>query len=312
MKYTAFISHSNKDEKALHTVREYLEGCGYPCFASERDLMHNANWQTQLVEAMDQSTMLIYLHSKNSNASSEVSREINYFADKCHRPILVYRLDDVAYNRDRAYYLQSINYIDSLLKPEDGLEQLAANVKHTLEGLPAEGWENGAARKRRLFARLGAAAAVIFAVLLGYLVFHGQQKGKLERWTGESAALMERAEGWLASEDSLEYVLPGIDRAEALFDQCAGLKTVSVPERPDFQRAREKSLQTMSEIRDRRISTVKALYEPLKYLSRESSAASAGAIMSNIDKVHLLDSLLGLPEDEEVSTIYNKLKATLL
>ena len=66
MSYTAFISHSNKDLKALHAVREYLESKGFSCFASERDLLHNAGWQSQLVEAMDASSMLVYIHSKNS------------------------------------------------------------------------------------------------------------------------------------------------------------------------------------------------------------------------------------------------------
>lgn len=307
-KYTAFISHSNKDLKALHSVREYLESCGYACFASERDLKHNAGWQAQLVEAMDSSDMLIYMHSKNANESAEVGREINYFADKCHRPIIIYRLDDVAYNRDRAYYLQSINYIDSLVNPEDGLEQLAANVRHTLEGQQAEGLANNPGKARILLRRAAIPLLAAALLLCAFLGFHAFEKGKVNRLQQQGAALVSRVEGWLASEDSLEYVLPAIDEAEDLYARSSGMVTAKAPEAPDLSGIRESALKTLSDIRERRINTVKALYEPLKFVSKENSAASVGVISSNIMMIHRLDSLLGVPADGEIELIENNIK----
>ena len=308
MKYVAFISHSNKDAKALHAVREYLESCGYACFASERDLRHNDAWQSQLVEAMDSSEMLIYLHSKNANESAEVGREINYFADKCHRPILVYRLDDEAYNRDRAYYLQSINYIDSLIKPEDGLEQLAANVRHTLEGMPAEGLANNPGKARILLRRLAIPLIAAAVLLCGFLAFHAFEKGKAGRLQEQGAALLSSVEGWLAQEDSLELILPAVREAEDLYARSAGMLTVKAQDTPDFAMVRDWVSESLADIRERRISTVKALYEPLKYASKENAAASAGVILSNIGKIRQIDGLLGIPTDEEIEKIENSIK----
>lgn len=308
MRYTAFISHSNKDGKALHAVREYLESCGFACFASERDLLHNAGWQQQLVEAMDTSDMLIYLHSRNSNESAEVGREINYFADKCHRPILVYRLDDAAYNRDRAYYLQSINYIDSLLSPSDGLEQLAANVRHTLEGREAEGLEKHPGRARLLLKRVAVPLLALILLAGGYIGFHTYEKGKSASLRLQGADLLSRVDGWLSQEDSLDRVIPSIHEAEDLYTQSAGMLTVKAAEAPDFQSILDGALQSLSAIRSRRINTVKALYEPLKYASKENGAASAGIIMANIGKVRQLDTLLGLPSDKEIDMITNYIK----
>ena len=303
MRYTAFISHSNKDAKVLHAVREYLESCGYACFASERDLLHNAGWQAQLVEAMDSSSMLVYIHSKNSNASAEVCREINYFADKCHRPILVYRVDDVPYNRDRAYYLQSINYIDSLINPTDGLEQLAENVRHTLEGQPVEGLEKNPGKAGILLRRLAVPLAAVALLVICGLGFHAWEKGKVRRLQEQGSEILARVDGWLAREDSLEFVMPGIDEAETVYGKCAGLLTVKDPETPDFNEIRSSALETLSDIRTRRINTVKALYEPLKYASRENSAASMDVIAANIGKIQVLDSLLAMPTDEEIDKI---------
>ena len=310
MRYTAFISHSNKDGKALHAIRQHLEDRGIPCFASERDLRHNANWQTQLVEAMDSSEMLIYVHSRNSNASAEVSREINYFADKCHRPILVYRLDDVAYNNDRAYYLQSINYIDSLNRPEDGLDQLVQNVRHTLEGVPVARQARSSGKTGRWLRRLAIPVLVLLLLVGGYIVFHGFEKGKAGRLQAESAAILASTEDWLAREDSLEFVLPGIDRAEALTEQRARLHTVPAPDGPDFQEIRDGCMQTLLEIRTRRINTVKALYEPLKYASKENRMASKEAILENVEMVRRLDAILSLPADEDIEMISNRIITT--
>ena len=307
MKYVAFISHSNKDAKALHMVREHLESCGFACFASERDLMHNAGWQAQLVEAMDASDMLVYLHSRNANESAEVGREINYFADKCHRPILVYRLDDVAYNRDRVYYLQSINYIDSLSDPSEGLGQLAENVKHTLDGQSLLKQGGGAARSGRLLRKMLVPALAAIVLIVCGLGFHSWEKKKVRTLQEQGAGILSRVDGWLADEDSLEFVMPAIDEAEDVFGRSDGFLTVKAPDAPDFPEIREKSIQTMNEIRTRRINTVKALYEPMKYASRENGAASTGPIMANIEKIHVLDSLLGLPSDGDVEDILNKI-----
>lgn len=307
MKYTAFISHSNRDAKALHAIRQYLEERGIPCFASERDLKHNANWQTQLVEAMDSSEMLIYVHSKNSNASAEVSREINYFADKCHRPILVYRLDDVPYNNDRVYYLQSINYIDSLSHPEDGLDQLVLDVRHTLDGTDAAWESHPSGRNWRWIRRMAIPALGLLVLAGGYLGFHRYEKGKARRWQAESAAILASTEAWLAQEDSLEFVLPGIDRAEALMEQCDRLYTMSAPEKMDFKGIRDGCRQTLLDIRTRRADMVKALYEPLKYASRDNRIASEEAILQNVETIRQLDGILGLPADEDIEMIVNRI-----
>ena len=308
MKYVAFISHSNKDGKAIRTVRDFLESHGYSCFASERDLFHNAGWQAQLVEAMDSSEMLIYIHSKNANDSPEVGREINYFADKCHRPILVYRLDDIPYNRDRSYYLQSINYIDSLVSPSDGLDQLEENVKRTLEGRDAKKLDNNPGKARIILRHLAIPLAAVAVLACAFLVFHWRESRKAAGLQSQSATLLSSAERWLSAEDSLEFVLPAIDEAQDLYGQISYLLTVKAPEGPDFQGIRDESVRTLAGIRERRINTVKALYEPLKYASRQNSIQSMEIISANIKKVFLLDSLLDVPADKEIETILTKIR----
>ncbi len=311
MGYTVFISHSTKDEKAVAAIRQYLEGCGYSCFVSGRDLRHNDVWQAQLVNAMDSSRMLLYVHSGSSNASAEVCREINYFSDKCHRPVLVYRLSDEAYNSDRAYYLQSINYIDSLDRVESGLEQLAANVKNTLEGKPAVTYRQKISGIRKSLVPILLPVAVVLVLAaagLGiYRGIHNKQQARAEACIAESEALLTRASACLADDDSLAFGLDLIEKARSVMAECDELRTVGGVETPDFDQLKEDYIASLTELRQSRINTVKGLYEPLKYTSKENMEPFVSSIVSSIEGIHRLDSLLALPADEEIEKINLKL-----
>ena len=126
----------------------------------------------------------------------------------------------------------------------------------------------------------------------------------------ESAAILARTENWLSREDSLEFVLPGVDEAEALMKQCAQLHTVSAPEGPDFQKIRDEYRQDLLEIHTRRVNTVKALYEPLKYASPENRISTEEAIRENVQAIHQLDEILDIPADEEIEMIMTRLNTT--
>lgn len=311
MGYTVFISHSTKDEKAVAVIRQYLEGCGHSCFVSGRDLKHNDVWQAQLVSAMDSSKMLLYVHSVSSNASAEVCREINYFSDKCHRPVLVYRLSDEAYNSDRAYYLQSINYIDSLDKVESGLEQLASNVKDTLEGKTAVTYSQKVSRiKKSLVLVLMPVAVVLVLAAAGlgiYRSIHNKQQARAEACIAQSEALLTRAGACLADNDSLALGLELIEQARDIMAECNELKTVSGIETPDFDQLKADYITSLTELRQSRINTVKGLYEPLKYTSKENMEPFVSSILSSIEGIHRLDSLLSLAPDPEIEKINLKI-----
>lgn len=52
---------------------------------------------------------------------------------------------------------------------------------------------------------------------------------------------------------------------------------------------------------------VKAMYEPLKYASRENRIASEEAILQNVETIRQLDGILGLPADEDIEMIVNRI-----
>jgi hypothetical protein len=305
MEYTIFISHSNKDEKAVEAIRNHLEQCGYTCFVSDRDLKHNANWQPLLVEAMDSSKILLYIHTKNSNLSSEVGREINYFADRCRRPILVYRLSAEPYNNDRVYYVQSINYIDSISNPSEGLNSLTDTIKETIAGLHTSHHTQNYSTKSS-WPRIALFSVVLFGFLLFGLGYHEFERKEIGRSLDLCTYYLSLAEGYIAREDSLDYVFPCIWQAEEVASNCPGL-TIRKPEFPDFQFERERCSTSLAGIRSKRIDIVNALYEPLRYAHNSNKSASVNAIKANIRVIHTIDSLLGSSPDEKISIIETNL-----
>lgn len=140
MPYDVFISYSSIDQKIAEGVCAYLEQQGIRCFVAYRDIPRGVVWATAIVEALEQSRMMVVLFSKNFNDSSQVEREIE-LASNMEMPILTFRLSDVAFRGAKKYYLQNLNWIDAFPDPEGNFGALYGNVSLLL-GNGGNGGEN--------------------------------------------------------------------------------------------------------------------------------------------------------------------------
>ena len=137
MRYDVFISYSSIDQKITEGVCAYLEQQGIRCFVAYRDIPRGVVWATAIVEALENSRMMVVLFSKNFNDSSQVEREIE-LASNMEMPILTFRLSDVAFRGAKKYYLQNLNWIDAFPNPERSFGALHRNVASLL-GIPVSG-----------------------------------------------------------------------------------------------------------------------------------------------------------------------------
>ena len=127
MKYDVFISYSSVDQKIAEGVCAYLEQHGVRCFVAYRDIPRSKVWAGVIVEALEQSHMMIVLFSKHFNKSEQVEREIELAAEQ-KMPILTFRLSGDAFSGAKKYYLQNLNWIDAFPNPERYFESLRKNV----------------------------------------------------------------------------------------------------------------------------------------------------------------------------------------
>lgn len=141
MRYDVFISYSSIDQKIAEGVCAYLEQQGIRCFVAYRDIPRGVVWATAIVEALENSRMMVVLFSKNFNDSSQVEREIELASDM-EMPILTFRLSDVAFRGAKKYYLQNLNWIDAFPNPERSFGALYGNVASLL-GIAVSGGGKG-------------------------------------------------------------------------------------------------------------------------------------------------------------------------
>ena len=131
MKYDVFISYSSLDQKVAEGVCAYLEQHRIRCFIAYRDIPKGVVWAKYIVEALDESRMMVVVFSGNFNRSEQVDREIE-LASEDKKPILTFRIADEAFRGAKKYYLKNLNWIDAFPQPEQCFGSLCENVRSLL------------------------------------------------------------------------------------------------------------------------------------------------------------------------------------
>ena len=138
MKYDVFISYSSHDQKVVEGLCAYLEERKIRCFVAYRDIPRGVVWARAIVEALDESRMMIVVFSDHFNQSEQVDREIE-LASEDKKPILTFRITDDAFKGAKKYYLKNINWIDAFPHPESIFDSVAENVAKLLNvNLPSK------------------------------------------------------------------------------------------------------------------------------------------------------------------------------
>ena len=127
MKYDVFISYSSKDQKVVEAMCAYLEQHKVRCFVAYRDIPKGVVWAKAIVDALDESRMMVVVFSEEFNLSVQVDREIE-LASEGKKPILTFRISDAIFMGAKKYYLKNINWIDAFPHPERMFDTLLGNI----------------------------------------------------------------------------------------------------------------------------------------------------------------------------------------
>lgn len=131
MKYDVFISYSSDDQKVVEGLCAYLEAQKIRCFVAYRDIHPSMVWARAIVEALDESRMMVVVFSENFNRSEQVDREIELASEE-DKPILTFRITDDAFKGAKKYYLKNLNWIDAFPDPEAVFGSVAESVAKLL------------------------------------------------------------------------------------------------------------------------------------------------------------------------------------
>jgi TIR domain len=88
-----------------------LEAAGFKCWIAPRDVVPGTLYADGIVGALDESSILVLLLSKDAVASAHVGRELEQAVSKRH-PIIALRLDTAPLNRAFEYFLNQSQWIE--------------------------------------------------------------------------------------------------------------------------------------------------------------------------------------------------------
>lgn len=131
MKYDVFISYSSHDQKVVEGLCAYLEQYKIRCFVAYRDIPRGVVWARAIVDALDESRMMVVVFSENFNNSDQVDREIE-LASEDKKPILTFRISNDVFKGAKKYYLKNLNWIDAFPEPHKLFDSVAENVAKLL------------------------------------------------------------------------------------------------------------------------------------------------------------------------------------
>ena len=153
MAFDVFISYPHQDKAIADAMCAKLEAQGIRCWIAPRDIAPSANWAASIVEAIENCQVMVLIFSGHTNRSKQVSREVQQAFDG-EKPVIPFRIEDVAPERSLRYYMGSVHWLDALTLPvEHHLQRLASAVQALLEATRPEARSQGEAEARGMAQR---------------------------------------------------------------------------------------------------------------------------------------------------------------
>jgi hypothetical protein len=128
-----FISHSSKDKHAADAACAILERRGIRCWIAPRDILPSENWGASIIEAIENSRVMVLVVSENANSSRQIEREVERAIHR-GRPVIPFRIEDIEPTKALEYFISASHWLDAFTPPvEQHLDRLADVVRSILD-----------------------------------------------------------------------------------------------------------------------------------------------------------------------------------
>lgn len=111
-KYDFFISHSTTDANEANKLVEKLESKGFKCFIAPRNIDSGSFFAEEIIDAIDNSKLIILLYSEHSKRSNYVFNEITAATSR-NKKIIQVRLENIPLTKGLEFLIGSVQWLDS-------------------------------------------------------------------------------------------------------------------------------------------------------------------------------------------------------
>ena len=134
MKYDVFISYSSKDSGVAFDVCAMLEAAGLTCWIAPRNVYGGKSYAREIIEAITESQIVLFIFSSYSNCSSHVESEID-IAFNQEKVIIPFRIEEVKMSPELTYYINKKHHIDGIPEPALSFDILKESVLNNIPRL---------------------------------------------------------------------------------------------------------------------------------------------------------------------------------
>ena len=129
MAHDVFISYSSKDKAVADAVCAALEAEGVRCWIAPRDVLPSVPYGEAIIEALNETRLLVLIFTANSNTSRHVMREVERAVNK-GIAVIPFRVEDVPPTASMEYFISSDHWLDALTPPlESHVRKLVETIK---------------------------------------------------------------------------------------------------------------------------------------------------------------------------------------
>ncbi|MFC2022968.1 toll/interleukin-1 receptor domain-containing protein [Chloroflexota bacterium] len=216
MAHDVFITYSSRDTVIAEAVCAAFESRHIKCWIAPRDVLPGTEWAEAIVDALDESYVLVLVLSSSSNTSPQVLREVGRAANKSI-PIIPIRIDDVIPSKSMDFFVSSHHWLDAQTGPlEKHLERLTETAQQILDK------EHGLSNRVEL-----AGEKEIPPISIEKPAKAEEVETKAIIWTGVGVIILSGVLGWTVLTVYLVFIGSG-KGLEVALDSFRGTLTLSL------------------------------------------------------------------------------------
>lgn len=163
-----FVSHSSLDSAAAQAVVDAIEARGRPCWIASRDVLPGENYQQSIDAAIERSSAMVLIFSRNADNSDEIKKELSLASMK-RLPVFPVRIEDLKPSGGLRYELATRQWIDAFRNWDGAMNRLAKQLAG--RGVATREQFPGRLTTWSAWLKAGVAAAVLAAVGGGWLLY---------------------------------------------------------------------------------------------------------------------------------------------
>lgn len=127
MPHDVFISYSSKNEAIAEQLCAVIEQSELVCWMAPRNLRPGSKFAREIVEAIQNCSVMLLIFSDASNQSEHVENEITIAFNE-GKTIIPFKITDTEMSLDLKYYLNKKHWIDGTPEPEKCFDKLVNQI----------------------------------------------------------------------------------------------------------------------------------------------------------------------------------------